>query len=556
MKKPKGWNRHVSVFWFLPFALLFLVQVFPRLTADSPAGDEVVDISDGYFYWNGDVISDSRHPPLAKALQALPLRMMNLKSHSGAPFTNYERRDFNFLFVLNREKFETILLAGRSVSLLFGLGLGFLLFLAARNGPASVLFFTLFFWALEPNFLAFSGLVLADIPLTFFFFLAVFSFQKSLEKPDWKSSMGTGALAGMAMTAKFSGVILIPVFLFFEILQWIKAGSKHRKWISFRALHRWFFGFAGALSFISIIYFPGTLKMPEHGWPMSYFLDGFRAMSSFSGHPTFFLGELTKQNHFFYFPLAFLLKSALPFLLCLILAVLLGVLKKTRISPWLWLPGLMFFSAMVPFHNIGIREILPVFPFCVLMAGRGAGWLWEGTSGEIKRVSRAAVGFLVLFQAVSLGLNFPRHISYFNELIPGDRKIFWLGDSNLDIGQDTKRLAEAGRQQGWERVKLAYFGITDPKLYGLDWETWRQKDLTDPQPGWVYAVNLSFLQLGPAFLPGAQKITRSWITQRTPTGKVGDTWYFFKIPEGFNEKDDSPELPSTLPFKIYEHLNE
>src|SRR5438309_1339567 len=69
-----------SLVWFFLFAVLFGCQVFPRLTVDSPAGDETHDIVDGYFYWKGDVLTTAEHPPLAKALQGLPLWAMGLRS--------------------------------------------------------------------------------------------------------------------------------------------------------------------------------------------------------------------------------------------------------------------------------------------------------------------------------------------------------------------------------------------------------------------------------------------------------------------------------------------
>ena len=65
-------RRPLSFYWFALFALVFLIQVGPRLKMDSSVADEMVEITDGYYYWSGDVISDSAHPPLPKALQALP----------------------------------------------------------------------------------------------------------------------------------------------------------------------------------------------------------------------------------------------------------------------------------------------------------------------------------------------------------------------------------------------------------------------------------------------------------------------------------------------------
>src|SRR5665213_360386 len=94
--------RSAPLYWFLIFAAFFSLQVLPRLTQDSLVGDEDIDVVDGYYYWKGDVISAAEHPPLAKALEALPSRFMGLQSKSGLNFSTYEVRDSYFLNVLNR----------------------------------------------------------------------------------------------------------------------------------------------------------------------------------------------------------------------------------------------------------------------------------------------------------------------------------------------------------------------------------------------------------------------------------------------------------------------
>ncbi|HTA75538.1 MAG TPA: hypothetical protein VK791_00105, partial [bacterium] len=109
-------QRKAPLYWFVLFAILFSLQVLPRLSQDSPAGDEVVDIVDGFYYWQGDVVSSAEHPPLAKGLQALPSRFMGLESKSGMNFSGYAMRDGYFMTVLNRAHFESILKSARLVT--------------------------------------------------------------------------------------------------------------------------------------------------------------------------------------------------------------------------------------------------------------------------------------------------------------------------------------------------------------------------------------------------------------------------------------------------------
>jgi hypothetical protein len=555
MKKKPGLPRTIppySIFLFLIFAFLFSLQVLPRFKTDSPFGDEVVDIGDGFYYWKGDVISDSHHPPLPKGLQTLPLWAMGLNSKAKTHFTSFERRDYNFLFVLNRDHFENIVAVGRGVTWLFGLGIGLLLFLIVRREPAGIFWPTMILWAFDPMLLAYSGIIMADVPVAFFFLVAVYSFQKMGEKFRWMETVRTGLLAGMAITAKFSAAVLVPVFFLLEAWRhhfrpgkWLKDSGK-----------RWALASLTTFLWISLVYLPGTLGIPEFHWPFYYFWQGFSSTASYSGHPTYFCGLLSPVNHLAYYPLAFLLKSPLPFLTFLAAAAILAITKRLEIPAWQWLSPCLLFAAVLPFLNLGLRQVLPVYPFFILVAARGAYWLWSKSSTKMRWGSRITVGVLLFYQVVSVACSFPSQVSYFNEAVPEEKRTFFLGDSNLDVCQDTKRLAATARQKGWAHVKLAYFGVTDPAVYGMKWDYWREKDLSAPQPGWVYAVNVSFLQLGPAYFPCAAAINRSWISQRAPDGKVGATWYYFEIPGEASLRDSSPKLPSAPPFDYFAGLNQ
>jgi 4-amino-4-deoxy-L-arabinose transferase-like glycosyltransferase len=531
---------------FLVFGFIFSLQVLPRIFEDSPSADEVVNITDGYYYWKGDVISDSLHPPLAKGLQALPLWALGLHRQSGKVFPDNEKRDFNFFFGLNPDQFELMTALARAVTFLMGLGIGFLLFQITRGESLPFRCAALLLWAFEPALLAFSGLSLSDVPLTFFFLAAVWTFQRALERRGKGTPLEAGLFSAAAILSKFSGVLLLPLFFLLEArhvgaqkLNWKKAGKS--------AGPRWGIGLAAVLGLIFAAYLPGTFFCPDHQFPFAYFIHGFTSMAGLRGWPNYFKGVLGTQYSPAYYPTAFCVKSPLSFLILLAAALFLAAARRVKIPLWHWLPPFLFFVAIMPFHDLGIREILPVYPFCILIAARAGEWMWNYRP-EGSRVFPLFLAGLLLFQAASVGGSFPSQISYFNEWIAPDRKLYWLGDSNLDIGQDTKRFSEEARRRGWSHVKLAYMGITDPALYGLRYQSWTQKDLQGPQPGWVYAINAEFIQLGPAFDPAAGEILKSWILKVPPTGRIGDTWYYVEIP-GQVQADHSPGVVSAPFFK-------
>jgi hypothetical protein len=356
----------------------------------------------------------------------------------------------------------------------------------------------------------------------------------------------------MAVVTKFSAVILLPVYFLLEVLQF--HSNKGKAWLRKRG-SLWGWGLSAALLWISLMYLPGTLKIPGFRWPLSYFWEGFRTTVAYSGHPTFFLGELSPTNHWAYYPVAFLLKSPLPILAFLSLAAWLGLTRRLRIPAWQWLTPFLLFVAVLHFLNLGIRQVLPIYPFLILVAAQGAGWLWSPGRPSPRFLCRALVTMALAFQAISVASCFPGQVGYLNELVTPEKRLYWLGDSNLGMGLNTQRLAEAAKRKGWTRVKLAYFGETDPSLYGMKWQPWTQKDLAGPQPGWVYAVNVGFLQLGQAYFPDAAAINQGWMTRQRPTGMIGSTWYYYEI-SGNAQPDSSPLLTSAPPFKYFNGLNQ
>jgi hypothetical protein len=317
---------------------------------------------------------------------------------------------------------------------------------------------------------------------------------------------------------------------------------------------KWLWISVAGIFLLSLIYLPGTLYLPGFRFPWSYFWDGFTSMASFSGHPTFFRGILSNQNHLAYYPTAFALKSALSFLIFLLVALGLAVSGRFQIPAWQWVTPLIFFTALLPFHNIGIREILPIYPFLILIAARAGEWMWKRRIEPAPRTFPILIAGLLMFQVLSVGLSFPSYLSYFNEAVPENQKIYWLGDSNLDIGQDTKRMVETAKANGWDHVKLAAFGTVDPSLYGLKWDYWTQRDLAGPQPGWVYLVNAEFIQLGKSFLPQIDPILKGWMFKTPPSGRIGDTWYYFVIP-GTPKPDPSPRVYSAPPYDLLAQAN-
>jgi hypothetical protein len=528
---------------FLPFLCIFLLQTMPRLWSDSAMRDEAWDLTNGYCYWTqGEVRNQSNyfHTPFAHALQALPLLSMNLTPPPSG--LHEESRAYYFCSRLNREKSEKMFLLARSVTLLLSVGVGWLLFIAASSLGPLVAFFALFLWAFDPTFLAWSILVKTDVPAAFFSLAAVLVFLKARRLPNNRWSFLTGILLGMAVTTKMSCLGLIPACWTIEFLS---PKSRPLPW------RRWIFILVGFTSWFYLLYAPGIYQSGSPWTPFHQYLQLFQNSSLIRKdyHAFFFLGHATRPMSFVYYGTMFFLKSTLPyFVLCLLGAILL-VTRKIRTENWVWIFPVFLAGPLLAFPMGSFRYLLPAQTFLILLSALAAQWLWDLPSLRGIRFSRYLVILLFLSHGLSVCLSFPRHISYFNDAIPREKRMHLLGDNEFDTGQDWKRLAATAKERGWKNIKLASESMMDPSLYGVSWSFWTEQDLKGPQSGWVYVTSVAFLQSAPIVYPWTYPIAMSWVRRLPPTMMVGDTLLIHEIP-GSPVKDVSTPINS-LPFFIF-----
>ena len=129
------------------------------------------------------------------------------------------------------------------------------------------------------------------------------------------------------------------------------------------------------------------------------------------------------------------------------------------------LPPLFYFAfSMTSGINIGMRHILPVYPFLYVGA---AAWLATRANRRLAIYLLAALGALEIGECARIT---PDYLAFFNELAGGPgRGPEYLVDSNIDWGQDVKKLglwleAHGGRQP----VRVYYFGNAQLRYYGID----------------------------------------------------------------------------------------
>jgi hypothetical protein len=165
--------------------------------------------------------------------------------------------------------------------------------------------------------------------------------------------------------------------------------------------------------------------------------------------------------------------------------------------------------------NIGLRHILPIYPFLAIIAGFGASSLWKAR--RINLVARGAVVGLILWQCASSAYAHPDYLAYFNEMA-GRHPERILIDSDLDWGQDVKRLADTLLAHGIKEVSVRYLGGGALERHGPF--TVRQLVPHERTSGWV-AVSEFELRVRGGF---------SWLEAYKPVSLVGRSIRLYYVP--------------------------
>jgi len=253
----------------------------------------------------------------------------------------------------------------------------------------------------------------------------------------------------------------------------------------------------------------------HHTLPEAYIYGFIRAESISYNRPSFLLGRYSNTGFRGYFFYAFLLKTPLPTLLLIITALVFS-LRRCAERPWpviflLGPAGLYFLVATASHLNIGIRHLLPIYPFLYVLAGGLALELncWRRTTRAVAMLAIAgmiAVSSRVVFFPAN-GLKYqafaPHYLAYFNELAGGPANGYKdLVDSNLDWGQDLKNLKLwLDAHDIKDPICLSYFGKADPRYYQIAYHNMPGGYSFDPEegfeqlrPGGLLAISATELQ--------------------------------------------------------------
>jgi len=491
------------------FALVFGLLVFSA-RANSQTTDEAIHLFAGYTYLTkADFRLDPEHPPLLKELTAIPLLFVrNIQVHYDGlwqnagifyydPWKEARLLGDHFFYDWGNNP-NQILFLGRLVIVFLTLILGYFSFFWAKKlygARAGVLaaFLVLFF----PNILAHGQLVNTDLGLTLFMFVAVYFWGEYLKKLSWQSLVYAGLFSGLAMASKFTAIILFAILFILALLKLIIDRKNIGKVISGYVLILvmtfvivWAsYGFTLAVPPKPIISLsteltnwvkynvPNTYdSLFESIRPLlipDYFYKGFVmvARHAIGGHGSYLLGQNSNTGWWYYFPITILFKTPIPVFILFGLAIIYH--KKLKAKNYfddlllLLPPAIYLILSINSKADLGIRHILPIFPFILTYLGKTANLI------DLKRAKIITIIIitLVIWYLFSAIFSFPNYIAYFNEFAGGSKnghKI--LTDSNLDWGQDIFRIKTYMDLHQLNHVYLVYPWDGDRALnyYGIN----------------------------------------------------------------------------------------
>ena len=581
-------NRTANIIAFMLLGVMFITAVF-SMKGDSLTFDELAHIPAGYSYLTKqDYRLNPEHPPLIKDIPAIPLLFLNLNfpdnhalwlQEEAAPawWVQFDLGK-EFLYRSGNDPQE-IIFWSRFAMIGLLLLLGWVLFRWTRritNNAVAV--GTLALFAFSPTFLAHGRLANTDVGAVFGALLAIIFWLKFLQNPSWKNVLLAGVTFGVAMLLKFSLVLLIPFFAIATLIYVFLLSKPPLPYIKKSLI-------AGLAGFILIIWpvyqfhiwnYPAEQQLRDtiadiSNHPISIakdltiwmaeqeplrapaqYLRGLLMASQRTawGNTTYYLGQISADSWWHYFPMLYLLKIPLAFHVLTLFATcffanwLWRIRKKRKfldlarqhfwiIALFLWV--IIYWTAAIAGNlNIGIRHLLPIFPFTYILVVFGT---YQGLKSislpKIRQIATFFFLFLFLCYAASSFSAFPHYLSYYNKLGGGIEEGYKIAvDSNYDWGQDFYRLLAFVEKEKIEKIYLDYFGGEDEEYWlGQKYIKLNPKEIKEPPKGWL-AVSLNQLMGGiaePAVGFDQETGYYNWLKEYTPVARAGYSIFIYYI---------------------------
>lgn len=454
----------------------------------------------------------------------------------------------------------------------------------------------LFLFAFSPTVMAHSRFVTTDVSALFGVLLSSYFFVHYLKNQNKKNLAIAGLAFGIAQLTKFSLFLLVPFFLVMAVFYAFLNSPRSRLLTTFYLLRSTLFIIViGYIFIVWPVYILHTWNYPpnlQHDHTQNLLGSyGNRSVAetviyvsdkpiirglaeyglgllmvtqrSIGGNTAYFMGEIRNWAWPQYFPVVYFIKEPLAFwgLLAIVILITIAQVQSLRLKAQ-WATGLywiksctnwsrnnfdkFFMLAWIALYwfisirsnlNIGVRHLMPVYGFTFILL---SGALVKIAS-SLDRKKLFAFYFLLftllgwyLYENLSV---YPYYLTYFNQVAGGPSGGYrYVVDSNLDWGQDLKRLADWVKENNVKKISLDYFGWSDQSYYLKDNFVWisvgRYKNTDDflkenPEGGYL-AVSVSYY-MGSREKP---ETAYAWLDNYKPITVIGNSifvWYISPI---------------------------
>lgn len=498
--------------------------------------DEGAHMAAGVSYWlTRDYRLNEEHPPLVKLIAALPVVLakphISFNTQAWKESNQWQfARDFLYN---NGNDADKLLFLGRLPMVGLTLLLGFFIFLWAKKLAGRLAGLLALAWfAFDPNFLAHGRYITTDVPVTLGFAASLYFLLKLLEKWNLRHGIYFAMAFGLTQVTKFSAVILWLLIILITAI-WFAKRQNPAKTVTKKVLRVLGLAFMGTVASILIVY-AGQIKsgksdpwitalyqereqivnqdaipseslvqklisvsdkktkvgkavnymtrdLPVPGW--SYFKGLALVVNhDYWGHLSYLNGQYSNFGWWYYFPEAFLIKTPLASLILIVIAfiamaVSLKNFRSEKARPGLWIllfsSAVYFLWSLTSHINLGLRHIYPIYPALFVLIGI---FLASVLMYGHKVLKIIAVVFLGLYLTTSI-LAYPTYTYYFSEMVGGYKNgPKYLVDSNIDWGQDAKRLKKFMLKNNIPFVCMSYFGQASLEYYQIDFRYLPAKD--------------------------------------------------------------------------------
>ncbi len=470
--------------------------------------DEPFHVLRGIHWQTGHEYIHSEHPPLG------PLVFAMLPYSQGVVFddTGNKLNDGNSILYGNGNYLRTITLFRLGNLLFFWIACAALYSWLVSNGRMVEGVLAVAFFSFSPPVLAHSGVSTTDMPITAMLTSAVFFVDIALCKQTVMRWMLAGTASGMALLAKFSAVLFLPMCVIVLLCtKW--NGSKISKnksvwycltYIGTAFLVVWsVYGFSvGQMSSIQVKEYPFDGFPKRLGGariPAPEFVAGliWAKGKLDAGHGNYFFGDVPMGGSLLYFPTVLAIKTSLAMLVCASVGSCVAICTMWKKGgTWPTTPFCIFVILLVAATfssvNIGVRHVLPLYPFVSALAAEGitcvVACLWRDRRIVVAACLATLVGsWLVLDSCRS----HPYYLSHFNELAFGVPERIVI-DSDIDWGQGLFELEKKCKELNILRLQVEYFGTGKLNEHTLP------QPMAENETYWI-AISLTLLYGNPEF---------------------------------------------------------